>query len=58
MRSAGCIINDFADRDFDGYVKRTQYRPLATKVISPSEALQLFFIFSWCLAYYCLLPIF
>ena len=46
MRSAGCIINDFADRDFDGYVKRTQYRPLATKVISPSEALQLFFIFS------------
>src|SRR5690606_28546788 len=30
MRSAGCVINDYADRDFDGHVKRTQQRPLAT----------------------------
>ncbi len=38
MRSAGCAINDFADRDFDGQVKRTANRPLATKAISPREA--------------------
>jgi 4-hydroxybenzoate polyprenyltransferase len=38
MRSAGCAINDFADRDFDGQVKRTATRPLAVKAISPKEA--------------------
>ena len=38
MRSAGCAINDFADRDFDGQVKRTAARPLAQKAISPREA--------------------
>ena len=42
MRSAGCVINDYADRDFDGKVKRTQARPLATKAISDKEALILF----------------
>lgn len=47
MRSAGCIINDFADRNFDGKVERTKSRPLATKLISTAEALQLFFIFSF-----------
>lgn len=42
MRAAGCTINDFADRHFDGYVERTQNRPLATGSISAKEALILF----------------
>jgi 4-hydroxybenzoate polyprenyltransferase len=42
MRSAGCVINDFADRDFDPHVKRTKGRPLATRQASPYEALALF----------------
>jgi 4-hydroxybenzoate polyprenyltransferase len=39
MRSAGCAINDYADRDFDGKVARTRDRPLATGTIRPVEAL-------------------
>jgi len=39
MRSAGCVINDFADRKIDGHVKRTNDRPLATGKISAKEAL-------------------
>ena len=39
MRSAGCAINDFADRDFDGQVKRTAERPLASDKISSAEAI-------------------
>lgn len=39
MRSAGCAINDFADRGFDAQVKRTRDRPLATGAIKPWEAL-------------------
>ncbi len=39
MRSAGCAINDWADRDFDGAVKRTEMRPIASGEISPKEAL-------------------
>ncbi len=39
MRSAGCAINDYADRDFDAHVKRTARRPLAAGKISPHEAL-------------------
>ncbi len=39
MRSAGCAMNDYADRDFDGQVKRTAERPLAARKISPAEAL-------------------
>lgn len=39
MRSAGCIINDYADRNLDGHVERTQHRPLATGQISSREAL-------------------
>lgn len=39
MRSAGCAINDYADRDFDKYVKRTQHRPLTTGKITKKEAL-------------------
>ncbi|MDH5257475.1 MAG: 4-hydroxybenzoate octaprenyltransferase [Gammaproteobacteria bacterium] len=42
MRSAGCVINDYADRNIDGQVERTQNRPLAQKRIAPKEALYLF----------------
>ncbi len=42
MRSAGCVINDFADRNFDPHVERTKDRPLATKEVSVREALTLF----------------
>ncbi|MGZ8252011.1 MAG: 4-hydroxybenzoate octaprenyltransferase [Methylophilaceae bacterium] len=41
MRSAGCVINDVADRKFDGQVERTQLRPLATGEVSVKEALLL-----------------
>lgn len=41
MRSAGCVMNDYADRDFDLHVKRTANRPLAARLISPKEALLL-----------------
>ncbi|MGB1238495.1 MAG: 4-hydroxybenzoate octaprenyltransferase [Pseudomonadales bacterium] len=41
-RSAGCVINDFADRKIDGSVKRTAQRPLATGKVSAKEALVLF----------------
>lgn len=41
-RSAGCIINDYADRDFDPHVRRTADRPLAAGRVSPAEALALF----------------
>ena len=44
MRSAGCVINDFADRKIDGAVKRTAQRPLAAGLISSGEALSLFFL--------------
>lgn len=42
MRSAGCVINDYADRDFDGEVARTRDRPLATGELHPRQALALF----------------
>ena len=41
MRSAGCVINDYADRHFDGQVERTQHRPFARGVVSEREALLL-----------------
>ncbi len=41
MRSAGCVINDYADRDFDPHVARTRDRPLAAGTVSPKEALLL-----------------
>lgn len=41
MRSAGCVINDYADRNFDGHVERTQHRPLARGEIGTREALLL-----------------
>lgn len=42
MRSAGCVINDFADREFDPQVRRTRDRPLAAGRVSTTEALLLF----------------
>lgn len=42
MRSAGCVINDYADRKVDGSVKRTAARPLATGEVTPKQALTLF----------------
>ena len=41
MRSAGCVINDYADRNFDGHVERTRLRPLATGAVTTREALAL-----------------
>ncbi|MDB5867028.1 MAG: 4-hydroxybenzoate polyprenyltransferase [Betaproteobacteria bacterium] len=41
MRSAGCVINDFADRNFDPHVERTRNRPLASRLVAPWEALAL-----------------
>lgn len=44
MRSAGCVINDITDRKFDGYVKRTQDRPLVTGELNLYEAYGIFAI--------------
>ena len=41
MRSAGCALNDYADRDYDPHVERTRGRPLATGEVQPHEALVL-----------------
>ena len=42
MRSAGCVLNDFADRNIDPYVERTRMRPIASGQVAPMEALTLF----------------
>ncbi|MDG2395163.1 4-hydroxybenzoate octaprenyltransferase, partial [Candidatus Thioglobus sp.] len=42
MRSAGCVINDYADRDIDKHVERTQHRPITSGEISATSALKLF----------------
>ena len=44
MRSAGCVLNDFADRKIDPHVKRTQNRPIASGKVSEREAIILFII--------------
>jgi 4-hydroxybenzoate polyprenyltransferase len=44
MRSAGCIINDYADRDFDPHVERTKLRPIAVGKVAPKEALVVFVV--------------
>ena len=44
MRSAGCVLNDFADRKIDPHVKRTQNRPIASGKVSEKEAIILFII--------------
>lgn len=41
MRAAGCVINDYADRDFDGHVARTRDRPIASALVKPDEAVRL-----------------
>ncbi|MEQ1636392.1 MAG: 4-hydroxybenzoate octaprenyltransferase [Methylococcales bacterium] len=42
MRAAGCVINDYADREFDPHVERTRKRPIAAGRVKPKEALWLF----------------
>ena len=42
MRAAGCVMNDFADREYDPHVRRTRDRPLAKQSVSTAEALGLF----------------
>lgn len=44
MRSAGCVVNDYADRHFDPHVARTQDRPIAAGRVRPREALTLFVV--------------
>lgn len=44
MRAAGCVINDYADRNFDPHVERTKQRPIASGNVSPKEALILFVV--------------
>ena len=56
MRSAGCVVNDFADRDIDGAVARTSQRPFAQGLVTKSEALLLLLILCL-LAALCLLPL-
>ena len=56
MRSAGCVINDYADRNIDGHVERTRNRPLATGMVSTREALLLALGLS-VLAFLLLLPL-
>ncbi len=48
MRSAGCVINDYADRDFDPQVERTRDRPIAAGRVSPRAALVLFAVLALC----------
>ncbi|MCO6507332.1 MAG: 4-hydroxybenzoate octaprenyltransferase [Snodgrassella sp.] len=55
MRSAGCVINDYADRHFDGAVERTCQRPFALNKVSKKEALTLTLVLC-ILAALCLLP--
>lgn len=50
MRSAGCVINDWADRDFDGQVSRTKGRPIADGRLPSREALYLFLFLIACSA--------
>ena len=42
MRSAGCVVNDFADRGLDPHVQRTRERPLAAGTVTPREAIGVF----------------
>ncbi|MCL9783573.1 4-hydroxybenzoate octaprenyltransferase [Vibrio sp. S4M6] len=44
MRSAGCVINDFADRRVDGHVDRTKARPMPSGAVSSKEAISLFIV--------------
>jgi 4-hydroxybenzoate polyprenyltransferase len=44
MRSAGCVVNDYADRKIDKLIERTRHRPITSGEITPKSALILFFI--------------
>lgn len=44
MRAAGCVVNDYADRKFDGHVKRTVNRPLPSGAVTEKEARNLFVV--------------
>ncbi len=44
LRAAGCVINDYADREFDPHVERTKSRPIAANTVTPREALILFVV--------------
>ncbi len=48
MRAAGCVINDYADRDFDPHVERTKQRPIAVGKVAPKEALTVFVVLCLC----------
>lgn len=48
MRAAGCVINDYADRDFDPHVERTKQRPIAAGKVTPKEALIVFAVLCLC----------
>ncbi len=53
MRAAGCVVNDYADRKFDGHVKRTANRPLPSGQVTGKEARILFVVLvllslCWC----------
>jgi len=56
MRSAGCVINDLADREFDPHVARTRERPIASGQVSTREALILFAVLALC-AFCLILPL-
>lgn len=56
MRSAGCVINDFADRNFDPQVERTKHRPMAAGKVSTREAMVLFAALVLC-AFVLILPL-
>jgi len=56
MRSAGCVVNDFADRNFDGAVERTKNRPFAKGLVSKTEAL-LLTVMLCLMAALCLVPL-
>jgi len=46
MRAAGCVINDYADKDFDPHVDRCKLRPIAAGKVTPKEALTVFVVLS------------
>jgi 4-hydroxybenzoate polyprenyltransferase len=56
MRSAGCVMNDFADRNFDPHVERTKNRPMAAGKVSTREAMVLFVVLVLC-AFVMILPL-
>lgn len=56
MRSVGCIVNDYADINFDKYVKRTKLRPLTNNEVKKKEAIYLI-LFLLFLAFLCLIPL-